>query len=74
MSEYQTVKLFSKEVNDEASFPCPKCKNLISPEDSSEENYKILGAKLTGKKESMLRELMIQCIKCGTKIKLLAKK
>ena len=74
MNEYQTINLFSKEVSDEASFQCPKCKNLISPDDNSEENYKILGAKFSEDKDTVVRELMLQCIKCGTKIKLLVKK
>jgi predicted nucleic-acid-binding Zn-ribbon protein len=48
-------------------FPCPKCGATISPEDETEAVYTILETKM--KKES-LEELIIQCNRCGTEIRL----
>lgn len=49
------------------SFNCPKCKTVISPDDSSEENYEIIDTKIIN---DQLSELIIKCIKCKSIIKL----
>ena len=49
----------------DGSFPCPKCGVAISPEDETEENYKILETKVI---KEELAELVIACGKCGTTI------
>jgi len=49
----------------EGSFPCPKCGMTISPEDETEENYKILDTKVINEE---LVELVIACAKCGSTI------
>jgi len=49
------------------SFPCPKCGTTISPEDETEENYKVIYTKVANNE---LAELVIACGKCGSKIKL----
>ena len=51
----------------DGSFPCPKCGMAISPEDETEENYKILETKVVNQE---LAELVIACGKCGSTIKL----
>ena len=51
----------------DGSFPCPKCGMTISPEDETEENYKIIDTKVVNKE---LAELVIACGKCGSTIKL----
>jgi len=49
----------------DGSFPCPKCGMPISPEDETEENYKILDTKVVNDE---LAELVIACSKCGSTI------
>ena len=49
------------------SFPCPKCKTIISPEDTTDENYKIVESKDTNDE---LAELVIDCGKCRSTIRL----
>ena len=48
-------------------FPCPSCGVVISPEDETEDVYSILETKVKGES---LEELVIQCNKCGSKIRL----
>ncbi len=54
-------------IDGDGSFPCPKCGMLISPEDETEENYKILETKVINEE---LAELVIACGKCKSTIKL----
>ncbi len=46
---------------------CPKCGMSISPEDETEDNYKILDTKVVNDE---LSELVISCGKCGSTIKI----
>ena len=55
------------EIEGDGSFPCPKCGTLISPEDETEEVYKILDTKVINDE---LVELLISCGTCGTTIRL----
>jgi hypothetical protein len=55
------------QIDGDGSFPCPKCKNMISPEDESEETYKILNTKVVN---DQLVELVVECINCGSTIRL----
>jgi predicted RNA-binding Zn-ribbon protein involved in translation (DUF1610 family) len=55
------------QIDGEGSFPCPKCGTVISPEDESEEVYKIVDTKITNDE---LVELVIMCGECGSNIKL----
>jgi hypothetical protein len=52
-------------IDGDGSFPCPKCGVPISPEDETEENYKILDTKVVN---GELAELVIACSKCGSTI------
>ena len=54
-------------IKGEGDFPCPSCGVVISPEDETEDVYRILETKIKGES---LEELVIQCNKCGSKIRL----
>ena len=55
------------EIEGDGSFPCPKCGTVISPEDETEEIYKIVDTKIVNDE---LVELVINCGNCGSNIKL----
>ena len=52
-------------IEGDGSFPCPKCGMSISPEDETENNYKILETKVVNEE---LAELIIACGKCRSTI------
>ncbi len=52
-------------IDGDGSFPCPKCGASISPEDESEQVYKIINTKVVN---DQLVELVIECGTCGTSI------
>jgi hypothetical protein len=54
-------------IDGDGSFPCPKCGTVISPEDETEEIYKIVDTKIINDE---LVELVIVCGKCKSNIKL----
>ena len=54
-------------IEGDGSFPCPKCGMSISPEDETEDNYKILETKVVNDE---LAELIIACGKCKSTIML----
>jgi predicted RNA-binding Zn-ribbon protein involved in translation (DUF1610 family) len=54
-------------IDGDGSFPCPKCGTVISPEDETEEVYKIVDTKVINDE---LVELVIMCSKCGSTTKL----
>ena len=62
-----TYELDLATVEDDGSFQCPKCGLSISPDDESEENYQILDTKVVNDE---LAELVINCAKCRSTIKL----
>jgi hypothetical protein len=49
-------------IGGDGGFPCPKCGKLISPDDETEDSYKIIETKV---KDDELSELVVQCNKCG---------
>ena len=60
-------------VREDESFECPKCKSkgqrtMISPDDETEEVYKILGTKV---KHDDLVGVTVACNKCGAEIEIL---
>ena len=55
------------EIQGEGDFPCPGCGVVISPEDETEEVYVIVDTKVNGEE---LEELVIQCNRCKSKIRL----
>ena len=54
-------------IDGDGSFPCPKCGTVISPEDESEEVYKIVDTKVINEE---LVELVIVCNNCESSIRL----
>lgn len=54
-------------IEGDGTFPCPKCKTMISPDDESEENYRIIDTKVV---DDELSELVIACGKCGSTIRI----
>lgn len=55
-------------IQGDGDFPCPNCGVIISPEDETEDVYRILETKV---REQALEELTIQCNKCATRIRLI---
>jgi DNA-directed RNA polymerase subunit RPC12/RpoP len=55
------------QIDGDGSFPCPKCGSVISPEDESEETYKIVNTKVVN---DQLVELVVECTECGSTIRL----
>jgi hypothetical protein len=66
--KHETYTIDLTEIDGDGSVPCPKCSTIISPEDESEEVYKILDTKLDGNNE--LEGLLVECLTCGSIIKL----
>jgi len=60
-------KIDLTQIEGDGSFPCPKCGTVISPEDETEEIYKIVDTKIVNDE---LVELVIMCGKCRSNIKL----
>jgi predicted RNA-binding Zn-ribbon protein involved in translation (DUF1610 family) len=54
-------------IDGDGSFPCPKCGTVISPEDESEETYKIINTKVVN---DQLVELVVVCSNCASPIRL----
>jgi predicted RNA-binding Zn-ribbon protein involved in translation (DUF1610 family) len=54
-------------IDGNGDFLCPNCGVTISPEDESEDVYTILEEKV---KDDALEEMLIQCNKCGSQIRL----
>lgn len=61
------VKVDITQIEGDGDFPCPKCGVIISPEDETETVYKIVDTRV---KNEELEELVIQCNKCESKIRL----
>ena len=55
------------QIEGDGSFSCPKCGTVISPEDETEEVYKIVDTKIVNDE---LVELLIMCGTCRSNIKL----
>ena len=51
-------------LREEGEFPCPKCSNVISPDDLSNTNYEIERVNVYGS----IVQLLIRCKKCRTLI------
>lgn len=54
-------------IDGDGAFPCPKCGIIISPEDESEEVYKVVETKV---RDDELIELVLVCGNCRSTIKL----
>jgi hypothetical protein len=67
MEQTQAYKLDLTKICGKGDFPCPKCKNNISPDETSEETYSILEPKANN---HGLEEIVICCNKCKSEIHL----
>jgi len=63
----QAFTIDLSKIEGKGDFPCPNCGVAISPDDESEKIYSIVDTKVQG---GTLEELIIQCNKCGSKIRL----
>jgi len=63
----QSFEVDLSRLQGEGDFPCPKCGVVISPDDESEETYTVLETKGD---EGLLEEVIVQCKKCGSIIRL----
>jgi len=66
-SNPQMFTIDLSKVEGKGDFPCPNCGVVISPDDMSDSVYCIVDTKVNG---DSLEELLIQCNKCGSKIRL----
>jgi ribosomal protein S27AE len=66
-SNPQMFTIDLSKIEGKGDFPCPNCGVSISPDDESDEVYSVLETKVNG---DSLEELVIQCNKCGSKIRL----
>jgi hypothetical protein len=55
-------------INGDGAFPCPKCGVIISPDDETEEIYRIIETRV---EKGDLKELTLICQKCKSKIKII---
>jgi len=67
MKKSVTYTIDLTKMDGDGSFPCPKCGTIISPEDETEETYKIVDTKIVNDE---LVELVIVCSECKSSIKL----
>jgi predicted RNA-binding Zn-ribbon protein involved in translation (DUF1610 family) len=63
-----TYEVDLTKIQGNGDFPCPKCGAIISPDDETDDVYCIVEAKVRNKS---LEELIIQCQKCRSKIRLI---
>ena len=67
MEQLLIYKVDLTKIQGKGDFQCPKCGIKISPDDETEGAYCILGKKFGNKS---LDELIIQCQKCKSEIRL----
>jgi predicted nucleic-acid-binding Zn-ribbon protein len=67
LEKIQPYSVDLTKIDGDGSFPCPKCGVAISPEDESEEAYKIINTKVIN---AQLVELIVVCNNCGSTIRL----
>jgi len=66
-SNPQLFTIDLSKIEGKGDFPCPNCGVSISPEDTTDNVYTIVETKVH---DTSLEELVIQCNKCGSKIRL----
>ena len=68
MKQPRVYEVDLTQIQGEGDFPCPNCGVIISPEDETEDVYRILETKV---RDQALEELVIQCNKCASRIRLI---
>jgi hypothetical protein len=53
------------QIDGDGDFSCPRCENVISPDDASEETYSIVEPKVNSRG---LDKVIIHCNKCSSRI------
>jgi predicted RNA-binding Zn-ribbon protein involved in translation (DUF1610 family) len=67
-SNSQMFTIDLSKIDGAGDFPCPYCGIVISPDDKTEDVYRIVDTKAKGES---LEELTLQCSKCGIRIRLI---
>ena len=67
MEKLLTYRIIFTNLNEDGAFLCPKCGVAISPNDETEDVYRILESKLV---DNNLEEILILCKNCTSNIKL----
>jgi hypothetical protein len=67
MKQIQVYVLDLTKMHGSGDFFCPRCRNAISPEDTTGRTYSILEAKVSNQG---LEEIMIRCNKCESELHL----
>jgi predicted RNA-binding Zn-ribbon protein involved in translation (DUF1610 family) len=67
MKQTNVHRLDLTQIDGNGDFPCPRCGNVISPDDPSEEKYSVLEPKVN---RNGLDEVVIHCNSCGSHIHL----
>lgn len=65
MKQIHTHKVDLTEIEGNGDFKCPSCGAIISPDDTDEEAYTILGTKVS---KDCLEELLVRCNRCQSHI------
>ena len=66
MKQLSVYRINLNNMDGDGSFPCPSCGILISPDDVSEETYRIIDMETY--EDGTLKTLSLMCKKCGAKI------
>lgn len=64
--EEEIYEIDLRAVESSGTFPCPKCRSILSPDDESEENYRITETETA---DGELSALTLTCNNCKTKIR-----
>jgi len=67
MEQAQAYKVDLTKISGNGDFPCPRCGNVISPDETTEETYCILEPKVNS---HGLEEVVLCCNKCESQIHL----
>jgi hypothetical protein len=67
MEQAQAYKVDLTKIDGNGDFSCPRCGNVISPEDTTEETYSIIEPKVNSQG---LEEVVLCCNKCKSYIHL----
>jgi hypothetical protein len=68
VEQLQVYKIDLTKIQGKGDFCCPKCRVTISPDDETDDVYCIIGTKVRDKN---LEELIIQCQKCRSEIRII---
>ena len=68
MEQTQAFKVDLTKIAGNGEFPCPRCGNVISPDETAEETYCIIEPKVNN---HGLEEVVLSCSKCKSQIHLI---